>query len=84
MNVGFEPQRTIDYKVIVDEAIKKSGISNNLLKCIIYNRPEGEQANLTSGRDSDWNDVMASARDLNDCESVEANHPLYLLYTSGI
>jgi len=39
---------------------------------------------LISGRDRDWSDVMASEDDLNDCEPVESNHPLYILYTSGI
>ncbi|CAF0793176.1 unnamed protein product [Rotaria sordida] len=82
-NVGFEPQRTINYKTIVDEAIKKSGISNSALKCIIFNRSEGKSADLISERDRDWKDVMDSARDYSDCEPVESNHPLYLLYTSG-
>ncbi|CAF3989371.1 unnamed protein product [Rotaria sp. Silwood1] len=82
-NVGFEPQRTINYKTIVDEAIKKSGISTDALKCIIFNRPEGKQADLISERDRDWQDVMNSVRDYSDCEPVESNHPLYLLYTSG-
>jgi acyl-coenzyme A synthetase/AMP-(fatty) acid ligase len=27
---------------------------------------------------------MANERDIHDCEPVESNHPLYLLYTSGI
>ncbi|CAF2796754.1 unnamed protein product [Rotaria sp. Silwood2] len=82
-NVGFEPQRTINYKTIVDEAIKKSGITDDTLKCIIFNRSEEKPADLTSGRDRDWKDVMDSARDYSDCEPVESNHPLYLLYTSG-
>jgi propionyl-CoA synthetase len=84
VNIGFEPQRTINYKTIVDEAIKKSDIHNDSLQCIIFNRSEGKQADLTVGRDRDWNDLMDSARDISDCEPVEANHPLYLLYTSGI
>ncbi|CAF3797854.1 unnamed protein product [Adineta steineri] len=83
VNVGFEPQRTINYKTIVDEAIKKSDVSNESIQCIIFNRSEGKQADLISGRDRDWNDVMNSVRDQHDCEPVEANHPLYLLYTSG-
>ncbi len=80
VNVGFEPQRTLNYKAVVDEAIKKSDES---VKCIIFNRSEGKQADFISGRDRDWNDLMDSAHDLNDCEPVDANHPLYLLYTSG-
>lgn len=49
----------------------------------MFNRPEEKPANLISDRDRDWSDVMNSARDYYDCEPVEANHPLYLLYTSG-
>ena len=83
VNVGFEPQRVLNYKTIVDEAIKKSAIDENTIKCLIFNRPEEKQANLISGRDRDWNDLMNSARDVNDCQPVDSNHPLYLLYTSG-
>ena len=83
VNAGFEPQRVLNYKQIVDDAIKKCDLNNDSIKCIIYNRPEEKNANLISGRDQDWNDVIASGRDLQDCQPVEANHPLYLLYTSG-
>ena len=84
VNVGFELQRTLNYKTIVDEAIKKSDLSNDSIKCIIFNRSEGKQAELISQRDRDWNDLMDSVRDEHDCVPVESNHPLYLLYTSGI
>ncbi len=83
VNVGFEPKRILNYKTIVDKAIKISDLSNDSLKCIIFNRHEEKEADLISERDRDWDDVMDSTRDLNDCEPVEANHPLYLLYTSG-
>ncbi|CAF1179080.1 unnamed protein product [Adineta ricciae] len=83
VNAGFEPQRVLNYKQIVDDAIKKCDLNNDSIKCIIYNRPEEKNANLISGRDQDWNDAIASARDIQDCQPVEANHPLYLLYTSG-
>ena len=85
VNAGFEPHRTVDYKTIVDEAVKKSGDVADRLKCIIFNRAEEKRANLMSGRDRDWNDLMASAHESNsDCVPVEANHPLYILYTSGM
>ena len=83
MNVGFEPQRTINYKTIVDEAIGKSGANEQTLKCIIFNRPEEKAAKFVADRDADWNDLMAGAREYGDCQPVEANHPLYILYTSG-
>jgi acyl-coenzyme A synthetase/AMP-(fatty) acid ligase len=59
-------------------------VSNDSLKCIIFNRSEGKSADFISERDRDWNDLMNSVRDTHDCEPVEANHPLYILYTSGI
>lgn len=83
VNVGFEPQRVLNYKTIVDEAIKKSAIDENTIQCLIFNRPEEKQAKFISGRDRDWNDLMNSARDVHDCQPVDSNHPLYLLYTSG-
>ena len=83
VNVGFEPKRTLNFKNIVDKAIKISNLNDDSLKCIIFNRPEGKEADLVSERDRDWEDVINSTRDINDCEPVEANHPLYLLYTSG-
>lgn len=58
-------------------------MDESALKCLIFNRPEEKQASLISGRDRDWNDMMNSARDAKDCEPVDSNHPLYLLYTSG-
>lgn len=83
VNVGFEPGRTLNYKTIVDEAIKKSELKHDSLKCIILNRPEGKSAELHSHRDRDWGDLMDSVTADNDAIPVDANHPLYLLYTSG-
>ena len=34
------------------------------------------------GRDLDWDDVISKEKK-HDCVPVDANHPLYLLYTSG-
>lgn len=83
VNVGFEPQRTINYKSIVDEAIEKCEINRDSIKCIIYNRPEEKTATLIPNRDRDWNDLLSSARKSGDCVPVQGDHPLYLLYTSG-
>ena len=40
------------------------------------------EADLVQGRDLDWRDAMAAAKPV-DCIPVNANHPLYILYTSG-
>jgi propionyl-CoA synthetase len=49
--------------------------------CIILQRA-ASPAELQEGRDEDWASVMAEAP-LAECVPVAANHPLYILYTSG-
>ncbi len=76
---GIEVKKVIKYKPLLDEAIKLS--TSKPEKCIIFQRPM-ETADLTPGRDVDWNDVMAKAKPA-DCVPVAATDPLYILYTSG-
>ena len=78
--MGFEAQQTINYETFVDEAIAKS---EQRLKCISFNRAEEKSAKFTVDRDRDWNDLLAGARENGYYQPVEANRPLYLLYTSG-
>ncbi|CAF0979251.1 unnamed protein product [Didymodactylos carnosus] len=84
-NVGYEPQRVINYKEILDEAIELSGVNQQNLKCFIYNRTSGgeKKATMKRDRDRDFTDEISSTKPYEHCETVESNHPLYLLYTSG-
>src|SRR5690606_22414346 len=41
-----------------------------------------ETAELTQGRDHDWQSFVADAEPV-PCLPVEGNHPAYILYTSG-
>ena len=50
--------------------------------CIIFQRSVGPKAHLISGRDVEW-DVAHAVQGAAPCVSVDANHPLYILYTSG-
>jgi propionyl-CoA synthetase len=76
---GIEPNRIIPYMPVVDEAIAIAG--GVPATCVVVQR-DACMADLKTGRDHDWNDVMAVAQPV-DCVPVSAIDPLYILYTSG-
>ncbi len=76
---GIEVQRIVPYKPLLDEAIAMADAKPEL--CIIKQRPM-EKAEMISGRDLDWDELIAGATP-HDCVPVAATDPLYILYTSG-
>jgi propionyl-CoA synthetase len=76
---GIEPSRIVEYKPLLDQALDLS--KHKPKSCIILQRPQLE-AELSGPYDIDWQDALASATP-QDCVSVAATDPLYLLYTSG-
>ncbi len=76
---GIEGQRVIPYKPLLDQAIAQA--HHKVESCVLLQRPQGP-AELTPGRDIDWDDAMAKSRPV-ACVPVEATDPLYILYTSG-
>ncbi|MCC5999354.1 MAG: propionyl-CoA synthetase [Pararhodobacter sp.] len=76
---GIEPGRVVHYKPLLDGAIEQAAHKPEF--CVIYQR-EQEVAQLTPGRDLDWHECQFGVEPA-DCEPVEGNHPLYILYTSG-
>eukprot|EP00466_Bigelowiella_natans_P010706 jgi/Bigna1/48318/estExt_Genewise1.C_250103 len=76
---GIEGSRIVEYKPLLDEAIKIS--SSPPEKCIIKQRPQGE-CDLIQGRDYDWHELMSTVSPA-DPVPVDSNDPLYILYTSG-
>jgi propionyl-CoA synthetase len=81
---GLEPGRIVNYKPLLDEAIKLA--SHKPDACLILQRPQQEAA-LIAGRDHDWaklrDEAIVYARSVYDCTPVAATDPLYILYTSG-
>src|SRR5205085_735748 len=80
---GIEPGRIVQYKPLLDEAIKLAGAKPQV--CLILQRPQ-QRCDLIAGRDHDWADARAKAIAANktaDCVPVAATDPLYILYTSG-
>ena len=76
---GLEPGRIIDYKPLVDEAIRLS--DHKVGSVMLYQREEAK-AEMTDGRDFDWDEAMASAGHA-PCVPVKSEDPAYILYTSG-
>lgn len=80
---GLEPGRIVQYKPLLDEAIRLSSAKPEA--CIILQRPQ-QGCDLTAGRDHDWATLRGAAMDagkLAACVPVLATDPLYILYTSG-
>jgi propionyl-CoA synthetase len=80
---GIEPGRIVQYKPLLDEAIKLASVKPKA--CIVLQRPQ-LICDLTPGRDYDWAGLRRKA--MNDgkkaaCVPVAATDPLYILYTSG-
>jgi len=63
----------------VEEALKSCPSVKHV---VIYKRT-GTPINTTHGRDHWWHELMAKASDDCPAEPLDAEHPLYILYTSG-
>ncbi|KAF6775402.1 hypothetical protein AHF37_04928 [Paragonimus kellicotti] len=80
---GKERQKLIAYKPAVDLACELAG-NPDFVRCrILYNRPGFDAVPVDKNKGwLDWSELMSRAR-VHDPVPVEANHPLYILYTSG-
>src|SRR3989440_10362627 len=63
----------------VEEALK----SCPSVKHVVVYKRTGSAIKLQSGRDHWWHELMAKASDECPAEPLDAEHPLYILYTSG-
>src|SRR3954467_13192447 len=80
---GLEPGRIVQYKPLLDEAIRLSSVKPRT--CIVLQRPQ-HGCDLIAGRDHDWASLRDKAippKKSADGVRVLATDPLYILYTSG-
>lgn len=76
---GLEPNRIVQYKPLLDEAIEIASHKPDF--CVIFQR-EQHVASMNANRDLDWNDFQIGVEPA-ECVPVAAMHPAYILYTSG-
>ena len=76
---GFRRGKVIPLKGISDEALS---MCQSVQKAIVVRRT-GVQVAMESSRDLWLHDLLDKAASFVEPEPVEANHPLYILYTSG-
>jgi acetyl-CoA synthetase len=69
----------VKLKAAVDEALPQCPTVKHV---IVYKRT-GSQVAWQDGRDHWWHELMAKAKDDCPAEPLDAEHPLYILYTSG-
>ncbi len=66
-------------KPAVDEALKSCPDVRNVLVV----RRSGQEIDWTEGRDVWWHDVVEAASTEHEAQAHDAEHPLYIMYTSG-
>jgi propionyl-CoA synthetase len=76
---GIEIDRLIAYKPLVDEAIELA--AHKPKKVVVFNRKLGARIPFKK-YDVDYDSLVYGSEET-DCVSVNATHPLYVLYTSG-
>ncbi len=76
---GVEINRVIPYIPLLDKAIELAEHKPDV--CVVLQRPEAE-AEITATKHVDWANAAAAAAPAAPVP-VEADHPLYILYTSG-
>src|SRR6195952_3736357 len=76
---GYRRGAPSPLKPAVDDAVGRSpGVRN----VIVVKRTE-QDVEWTEGRDLWWDDVVGRQSTEHSCEAFDAEHPLYIMYTSG-
>jgi propionyl-CoA synthetase len=76
---GLEPGRVVEYLPLLNQALQLC--RHRPAACLVLQRPQAP-AQLTPGRDLDWQQTVPGSAPA-PCVPVDANHPLYVLHTSG-
>jgi acetyl-CoA synthetase len=76
---GYRRGAVVPLKANVDASLK----GETTVETVVVVRRTGEKVAFTAGRDHWWHELMSAASSVCAPEPVEAEHPLFILYTSG-
>src|SRR2546421_20912 len=77
----FRGGREIPLKPVVEEALAMGGCEK--VKDVIVYKRTGSSVPMHAPRDKWWDDIVAKQSDSCEPVNVNAEHPLFILYTSG-
>ncbi|SFR85470.1 acetyl-coenzyme A synthetase [Agromyces sp. CF514] len=78
---GYRKGKVFPLKPVVDDALTKS-VGGSVRNVLVVKRGENE-VEWAEGRDLWWHDTVATASSEHEAQAFEAEHPLFILYTSG-
>jgi acetyl-CoA synthetase len=76
---GYRRGNVVELKKAVDEATKNTPSIQN----IVVVQRTGQKVGMEPGRDHWYHELMMTASPVCEAEQLDAEHPLYILYTSG-
>ncbi|MFI5395222.1 MAG: acetate--CoA ligase [Candidatus Binatia bacterium] len=76
---GYRRGTVVPLKANVDDALRDAPSVEN----VVVVRRTGETVSMKGGRDRWWHDLMEKADEVCEPEPLDAEHPLFILYTSG-
>ncbi|MFG7941349.1 MULTISPECIES: acetate--CoA ligase [Streptomyces] len=79
---GYRKGAPSALKPAVDEALTRPG-TENVRNVLVVRRTGQEDISWTEGRDVWWHDVVGRQSEEHTPQDFDAEHPLFILYTSG-
>jgi acetyl-CoA synthetase len=76
---GYRRGAVVPLKANVDDALRQAP---SVERVVVVSRT-GQTVPMNDGRDLWWNELMEEASDVGECVPLDAEHPLFILYTSG-
>ncbi|WP_419172452.1 acetate--CoA ligase [Halobacteriovorax sp.] len=78
---GLRGTKVTELKSIVDEALEEKDCS--CVKNVIVHKRANNEVTMQEGRDLWWHDLFDKASDKHTAPQLDAEDPLFILYTSG-